>query len=89
MSTVTVYSTTYCPYCDRAKALLTKNGVAYIEADVTHDAEKRTWLLQKTGMRTVPQIFFGEHPIGGYTDLAAIVRGGKLEEFLKKAGVTA
>jgi glutaredoxin 3 len=78
MKRVTVYTTTYCGYCHRAKAILREHGVPYEERDVTHDANKREWLVETTGMRTVPQIFFDDEPIGGCDDLEVIVDNGEL-----------
>jgi glutaredoxin 3 len=79
---VTVYVTQTCPYCVAAKRLLTKRGAHFVEVDVSGDDEKRAWLAQTTGRRTVPQIFIGGDPIGGYDDLAALDRAGKLTEKL-------
>jgi glutaredoxin 3 len=69
---VKVYTMNYCPYCERAKALLTQRGVAYEEIRVAED-DDATWdaLYKKSGMRTMPQIFAGERLIGGFTELAA------------------
>jgi len=77
---VVVYTTTYCPYCVRAIGLLKKNGIGYREVDVTGDTEAREWLREKTGRRTVPQIFIDDRPIGGYDDLAALDKNGKLDQ---------
>jgi glutaredoxin 3 len=79
---VVVYTTTYCPYCARAIALLKKRGVPCRDVDVTGDAQMRRWLAQTTGRRTVPQIFIDDHPIGGYDDLAAMAKSGALDEML-------
>jgi glutaredoxin 3 len=79
---VTVYVTRTCPYCFAARNLLTKRGVEFVEVDVSGDQEKREWLVSATGRRTVPQIFIGGEPIGGYDDLAALDRSGKLAEKL-------
>lgn len=75
---VVIYTTDYCGYCRRAKQLLTDRGIGYTEVDVTEDPEQRAWLAEKTGRRTVPQIFINEEPIGGYDDLVALARAGKL-----------
>ena len=69
MKPVTIYTTAWCPYCHRAKALLSKKGVAFDEFDVTGDDAKRAWLLEKTGQRTVPQIFINGVSVGGSDDL--------------------
>lgn len=84
---VTVYVTTFCAYCVRAKALLQKRGIPYDEIDVTRDHEKRDWLVKVTGRRTVPQIFIGDEPIGGSDELHALDRDGTLMP--KVAAVTA
>ncbi|MGH7280965.1 MAG: glutaredoxin 3 [Polyangiaceae bacterium] len=78
MAGVTVYSTNYCGYCVRAKMLLKKLGVKFEEVDVTNDPDKRDWLVKTTGKRTVPQIFINEQAIGGFDELAALERQGKL-----------
>lgn len=82
MKSVRIYTTSWCGYCHRAKALLAQHDVPFEEIDVDGDTEKRNWLRQTTGQRTVPQIFFGEDSIGGSDDLAALVRKGQLEERL-------
>jgi glutaredoxin 3 len=79
---VTVYVTQTCAYCVAAKRLLAKRGAHFVEVDVSGDAEKRAWLAQTTGRRTVPQIFIGGDAIGGYDELAALDRAGKLTEKL-------
>ncbi len=73
MPKVTVYTTTYCPYCVRAKELLKRRGIAFEEIQVNEDDDAQ-WeaLYERSKMRTVPQIFAGERLIGGYTDLAAL-----------------
>ena len=68
-STFRIYVASYCPYCTAAKDLLRRKGYAFEEIDVTHDFEARRELAQRTGRRTVPQIFRGEEHIGGYDDL--------------------
>ncbi len=70
---VTVYTMNYCPYCERAKALLKTRGVPYEEVRVADD-DDAMWdsLYKKTGMRTMPQILRGEKVIGGYNDLATL-----------------
>ena len=79
---VTVYVTRTCGYCFAARNLLTKRGVSFVEIDVSGDDEKRAWLVGATGRRTVPQIFIGDEPIGGYAELAALDHSGKLAEKL-------
>lgn len=75
---VRVYTTTTCPHCLRAKRLLDKRGIAYEEVDVTGDEEKRRWLLETTGRRTVPQVFIGDAAVGGADDLFALDAQGDL-----------
>ncbi len=77
-SEVTLYTTRVCPYCVRAKALLDRRGIPYREIDVSDDAETRAWLVQRTGLRTVPQIFIDGEPCGGCDDLHALDRSGEL-----------
>ena len=66
---VDVYTTQTCPYCFAAKNLLTERGINFDEYDVIFDPAMRKKLMDKTGRRTVPQIFFNDQHIGGYTDL--------------------
>ena len=79
---VRVYSTLICPYCIRAKALLKAKGIPYENIDVTGDAAMRRWLVEQTGRRTVPQIFIGEEPIGGFDELRALDQTGELDRKL-------
>lgn len=80
---VIVYTTTVCPYCVRAKQLLQRKHVAYQEVDLsTEPAEVRTELMARTKHRTVPQIFINDQFIGGFDDLYALDRQGKLDEML-------
>ncbi len=78
MKPVRVYSTRVCPYCVRAKLLLEARGIPFQEIDVSDDPDTRAWLVQATGRRTVPQIFIGDEAIGGFDDLSALDRAGKL-----------
>jgi len=80
---VQVYSTTYCPYCDAAKALLKSLDVPFDAIDVTNDPDMRAELVERTGgLRTVPQIFIHDQSIGGFTELRALVRSGQFHEML-------
>jgi glutaredoxin 3 len=81
---VTIYTTAVCPYCVAAKRLLKEREIPYTEIDVSGDLEKRAWLVEATGRRTVPQIFIHGEPIGGYDDLAAMDRAGALLQRLRK-----
>ena len=82
MPPVTIYTTMFCPYCSRAKALLTKKGVAFTEIDVGMDAELRREMEQRSGRHTVPQIFIGEQHIGGCDDLYALNATAELDALL-------
>ena len=82
MANVKIYSKTYCPYCDRAKALFKSKGINYEEVMLDDKDDEFAKLKQKTGLMTVPQIFIGELLVGGYTDLAALEREGKLDPML-------
>ena len=82
MQPVRVYSTQICPYCVRAKMLLKDRNIAFEEIDVTGDHDKRDWLVETTGRRTVPQIFIGEEAIGGFDDLRELDRTGQLAKKL-------
>lgn len=80
---VVVYTTTVCPYCVRAKQLLQRKNVAYKEINLnTEPSEVRTELMARTKHRTVPQIFINEQFIGGFDQLYALERTGKLDELL-------
>ncbi len=83
MQPVRIYSTTYCPYCHNAKALLDRKGVPYQDIDVTDDDAAREKLVATTGKRTVPQIFVGDTHVGGFDDLEALERAGKLDPLLQ------
>ncbi|MBL8637655.1 MAG: glutaredoxin 3 [Alphaproteobacteria bacterium] len=83
MAKVEIYSTTYCPYCVRAKQLLDAKDVDYTEIDVTGDEAARFDLVEKSGGRkTVPQIFINGVSVGGYDDLRLLEETGKLEALL-------
>jgi glutaredoxin 3 len=79
---VTIYSKTYCPYCDRAKSLLASKGVAFEEINLEGKPDEMQALVKQTGMRTVPQIFINGKLVGGFTDLAALDQQGKLDALL-------
>jgi glutaredoxin 3 len=80
---ILLYTTPFCGYCRAAKRLLQDKSVEYEEIDVAFDAEKRAEMIQRAGgLRTVPQIFIHGRHIGGYRELAALERDGKLEDWL-------
>jgi glutaredoxin 3 len=82
MAPVTVYSTRVCPYCVRAKALLDAKHVPYTEVLVDEQPEQRAEMMQKSGRRSVPQIFVGDHHVGGFDELYALDRSGGLDPLL-------
>ncbi|MFO0574086.1 MAG: glutaredoxin 3 [Polyangia bacterium] len=82
MSKVEIYTTRFCPYCIMAKQLLGQKGVAYQETDVSGDDAARRMLRERTGRRTVPQIFINGKSVGGYDDIAELDRQGKLDPML-------
>ncbi len=75
-----MYSTTWCGYCVRAKALLERRGLEYEEIVMDDDPAFRQKLLEMTGRWTVPQIFIDDVPIGGYTELWCLDRDGRLDD---------
>lgn len=85
MPDVTVYTSDYCSYCDRAKGLLAARGLEYEEIRLDRsDREAVERLVEATGRRTVPQIFIHSTPIGGFDDLHALDRSGALAEMLSR-----
>ena len=77
MPTVTIYTTPYCPYCHAAKALLKKKGVDYTEIVASNDPDKKAEMVEKSGGRmTFPQIFIGDHHVGGSDDIHALDAAG-------------
>ncbi|HVN26842.1 MAG TPA: glutaredoxin 3 [Candidatus Binataceae bacterium] len=83
MAKVEVYTTTACPFCVRAKALLKHKGVPFTEIDVTDDAELRAKMVEMAGgRRTVPEIFINGKIIGGYDELRALEDAGGLDPLL-------
>lgn len=84
---VQVYTTNYCGFCVRAKALLSRLNIAFDEIDVSEDQDKRDWLVRESGQRTVPQIFIDGRSVGGFVELAALERAGGLRE-LAAAGAS-
>ena len=83
MAQVEIYTTPTCPYCQTAKALLTRKGTAYVEIDVSRDPALRDAMTQRAGgRRSVPQIFIDGHHVGGSDDLHALDRAGKLDPLL-------
>ncbi len=80
---VRMYSTGYCPYCVRAEQLLARKGVTEVDKiRIDLDPTQRDAMMSLTGRRTVPQIFIGDYHVGGYDDLYALDREGKLDPLL-------
>ena len=83
MSNVTMYTTAVCPYCVRAEMLLKQRGVTEIDKiRIDLDPEQRVTMMERTGRRTVPQIYIGDTYVGGYDELAALDRAGDLTPLL-------
>ena len=83
MARIEIYTKFLCPYCARAKKLLEGKGASYEEHAIDTDPGKRAEMMQLTGRRTVPQIYIGDTHVGGYDDLAALDRAGKLDPMLR------
>ena len=83
MTSVEIYTGNFCGYCTRAKQLLSQKGVSFVEYPVGLDPEKRAEMVQRSmGGRTVPQIFIGDRHVGGFNELSALDRSGKLDPML-------
>ena len=82
MKSVTMYTTDYCPFCSSAKSLLAKRKIDYTEINLARDADGRNELVEKTGMITFPQIVIDGETLGGFQELLAADRAGKLSELL-------
>lgn len=78
MQPIVVYTSVPCGYCNAAKSLLSRLELSFEERDLTGDRNARMELMQRTGQRTVPQIFVGEVHVGGFTELRALHSQGKL-----------
>ena len=86
MSKIEVYSTAVCPYCVAAKNLLKSKGLEWTELRIDTDAAQREAMLTRSGgRRSVPQIFVNDQHVGGYDDLVAADRSGKLKQLLELA----
>jgi len=80
---IEIYTTRYCPYCHAAKRLLSRKEVQFTEIDVSGDAKRRSEMVARAnGRMSVPQIFIGSTHVGGYDDLSALDRAGKLDPLL-------
>jgi glutaredoxin 3 len=84
MKNVTVYMGPMCSFCDAAKRLLNRNNIPYKEINIAIEEDKMHEMLSKSnGKRTIPQIFFDNHHVGGYEELRALEKENKLENLLK------
>lgn len=82
MPAVTMYTTAVCPYCQMAKRLLASKGVTPQEIRIDQTPDARQAMMDRTGRRTVPQIYIGQTHVGGFDDLAALDRSGRLDPLL-------
>ena len=73
-----LYTTQTCPWCQRAKVLMDKQGIPFEEVDVTTEAALQAEMIERTGRQTVPQIFFGAEHVGGYDDLVAYLNAQRI-----------
>ena len=83
--TVTLYTSGWCPYCQRAKGLLTQKNVIFSEINVEDDAKFREQMIARSNRRTVPQIFIGDKHVGGCDDLLELDRSGELDRLIEGA----
>ena len=86
MPEITIYTTSTCPYCRRAKELLAKKGLAFTEISVDGEPALRAEMAQRAGRTSVPQIFFGSHHVGGCDDLYDLHYDGRIEQLLAEQG---
>ncbi|MPZ59513.1 MAG: glutaredoxin 3 [Rhizobiales bacterium] len=88
MPAVEIFTTRWCPYCNAAKALLTRKGVRFTEIDVSGDWDGRQKMIKRAnGRTTVPQIFIGNIHVGGSEELHALERAGKLDPMINGEGL--
>jgi glutaredoxin 3 len=82
---VVIYFAGWCPYCQRARGLLTEKGIQFREIDVDDDPKLREEMIARSGRRTVPQVFIGEKHVGGCDDLFALDGRGELDRLIQGA----
>jgi glutaredoxin 3 len=82
---VTIYLTDWCPYCSRAKDLLSRKSVAVTEINVEAEPKFREEMIARSNRRTVPQIFIGDKHVGGCDDLFALEQSGELDRLIQGA----
>jgi glutaredoxin 3 len=84
---IVMYATDWCPYCRMAQRLLEGKGVAFETVPVDEQPQRRKEMMERSGRRTVPQIFIGDYHVGGYDDLAELDRAQKLDPLLRGEAV--
>lgn len=82
---IVIYASRWCPYCDRARRLMTEKGLTFKEIDVDEDAKLREEMIARSGRSTVPQIFIGAKHIGGCEELVALEGSGELDPLIEGA----
>lgn len=86
MTKITMYTKDVCPFCDRAKALLKAKGAEFTEINISNDEDVRAEMIERSGRKSVPQIFIDEHHVGGFDDMAALEAAGELDPLLGRDG---
>ncbi|MEK9866186.1 MAG: glutaredoxin 3 [Betaproteobacteria bacterium] len=84
MSKVVMYSTDWCPFCSRARKLLESKGVSVEKVNLDDEPDRKSEMIERTGRRTVPQIFIDDYHVGGHEDLVSLDQSGRLDELLAK-----
>ncbi len=82
MKKITIYTTTICPYCDRAKALLKRKNLSFEEINVEDENARNLMMQRANGKKSVPQIFIGDHHVGGCDDLYLLEKNNGLDELI-------
>ena len=82
MASIEMYVKPWCPYCAMAKRLLSAKGRDWKEIDIEAEPARRAEMIERSGRRTVPQIFVGERHVGGFDELEALERAGQLDRLL-------
>jgi glutaredoxin 3 len=85
MPAIVMYTKSWCPYCDRAKALLRDKGQSWAEIDIEAQDGRRAEMIERSGRSTVPQIWIGDRHVGGFDELAELERRGELDALLGRA----
>ena len=82
MASIVMYATQWCPYCEMARTLLREKGQTWTEIDIGAEPPRRAEMIERSGRRSVPQIWIGARHVGGYDDLAALDAAGELDPLL-------